>query len=178
MSQAPRMVVVGQFAGAHGVRGAFKVRSFTEDPADVAGYGPVRTGDGKALTLKIARELKPGLFLCTAPEISTPEDCDAYKGAELFVSRDVLPETDEDEFYLDDLEGLKAETPEGEDAGTVKAVVNYGAGDLIELSHVPGRKGAVLLPFTRDDVPEVDIAGARVVVVLPPEDDGAAPDDA
>ncbi|WP_370336174.1 ribosome maturation factor RimM [Parvularcula marina] len=177
MSNTPRMVVVGQFAGTHGVRGGFKLRSFTEQPADIAAYGPVATEDGRKLTIKLVRELKPGLFLCSAPEITSPEEGDAYKGALLHVARELLPPPDEDEFYLDDLVGMTAVTPKGAPAGQVKAVVNYGAGDLVELSQVPGRKGAVLLPFTKEAVPEIDLAAGQLTVILPEEDDEMPPDD-
>lgn len=166
-------VVVAQFAGAHGVRGEFKLRSFTEEPGDVASYGPLRTKDGRALTVGLMREAKPGLFVARAPEIRTREDCDAFSGATLSVPRDALPPPDEDEFYLSDLVGLAARTPDGEAAGTVKAVVNHGAGDLIELSGVPGRNGIVVIGFTREDVPEVDVGGGTVTVVLPEETDEA-----
>ena len=164
-------VVVAQFAGAHGVRGEFKLRSFTEEPGAVAGYGPLRTEDGRTLTATLVREAKPGLFVARALEIKTREDCDAFAGALLSVPRDALPPPEEDEFYLEDLVGLAARTPEGDAAGTVKAVVNHGAGDLLELSGVPGRSGILVVPFTREDVPAVDVEGGSVTVVLPPEDD-------
>ena len=165
------LVVVAQFAGAHGVRGEFKLRSFTEVPSDVAAYGPLRTEDGRTLTARLVREAKPDLFVARAPEIRTREDCDAYAGATLSVPRSALPPPEEDEFYLEDLVGLAARTPGGASAGTVKAVVNHGAGDLLELSGVPGRSGIMVIPFTREDVPAVDVEGGAVTVVLPPEDD-------
>lgn len=182
-----RMVAVGQFAGAYGVRGAFRIRSFTGDPAAVGRYGALYTADGRVLRVRLGKEIKPGLYLATAPEITSPEACTDYAGAELFVPRSALPDpVDPDEFYLEDLVGLAAVTPDGAPAGTVRAVVNYGAGDIMELTDVPGHTVPVLLPFTRADVPEIDMAARRVVVVLPvadeaqPEDevdDGAADDD-
>lgn len=165
------MVVVGQFAGPHGVRGAFKIRSFTEAPADVASYGTLKTEAGKPLNIRIIREIKPALFLCEAAEINSPEDCDIFRAAKLYVPRSNLPAAEDDEFYLEDLIGLKAITVNGQDAGRVKAVVNYGAGDIVELFNVPGRKGSVLLPFTRDDVPEIDLTTGLITVVLPEQDD-------
>lgn len=169
-------VVVGQFAGPHGVRGEFKVRSFTEDPLMVAAYGPVQTAGGQILTLKILREAKPGLFVCRAPEIESREACDAFSAALLTVARAHLPPPDDDdEFYLSDLAGLSVRTPDGDAAGRVKSVQNFGAGDLLELEGVPGRSGTVFIAFTKTDVPEVDVAAGFVVVVLPPVDDGATP---
>lgn len=169
-------VVVGQFSGPHGVRGQFKVRSFTEIPADVAGYGSVTTPDGRKLTLKLMGEPKPGLFIATAPEIKTREDCDLYKGAVLQVPRSALPAADDDEFYHSDLVGLSAITTDGAPAGKIKAVVNFGAGDILEIIGVPDHKGAVLIPFTLADVPSVDIAGKTVTVVLPIDDPNDDPD--
>lgn len=168
-------IVIGQFAGPHGVRGEFKVRSFTEHPADIAAYGPLTTEVGGTLTLSLGREMKPGVFLARAKEVPDRTAAEGLKGQTLSVPRAVLPAPDEDEFYLDDLKGLAAFTPAGEPAGRVHAVVNYGADDLVEIREVPDRQGAVLVPFTRENVPEVDIAAGRITIVLPPEDDATSP---
>jgi 16S rRNA processing protein RimM len=165
------MVVIGQFAGAHGVRGAFKVRSFTEVPEDIGSYGPVLAQGSSRLTLTLVREVKPALFLATAPEIRSPEDCEPYKGALLSVDRSALPQTDDDDFYIDDLKGLAAITPDGQPAGRVRAVVNFGAGDIVELEDLPDRTGTVLLPFDRTTFPDIDLSGGRITVVLPQPDD-------
>ncbi|MEM6745788.1 MAG: ribosome maturation factor RimM [Pseudomonadota bacterium] len=159
-----RMVVVAQFAGSHGVRGAFKLRSFTDDPEAVFSYGCLATKDGKPLTPKRLREVKPSVFLVEAVEISSPEDCDAYKGALLSVPRTALPQPDdEDDFYIEDLIGLRAVSTAGEAVGRVKAVPNYGAGDLIELQT---DEGPLILPFTKASVPEIDLGAGRVTVEL------------
>ena len=170
-------VVVGQFAGAHGVRGEFKLRSFTEAPHDLAAYGPLRADDGRQLTPRLLREVKPGLFVARAPEIAAREDCEAWAGETLSVPRAALPPPEEDEFYLEDLTGLRARAPDGAPAGRVKAVANHGAGDLIEIEGVPGRKGIVVIGFTREEVPEVDLEGGTLTVVLPEEDDDARPEE-
>ncbi|MEO1659044.1 MAG: ribosome maturation factor RimM [Pseudomonadota bacterium] len=167
-----RMVVVAQFAGSHGVRGDFKIRSFTDDPEAVFSYGRLMTKEGKALTPKPVRQVKPALFLVRATEISSPEDCDAYKGALLLVPRSALPDTDdEDDFYVEDLVGLRAVSTAGEDVGRVKAVPNYGAGDLIELQTADG---PLLLPFTKASVPGIDLAAGVVTVELLEGDDAAS----
>ncbi|MEM9233137.1 MAG: ribosome maturation factor RimM [Pseudomonadota bacterium] len=175
MSSSPRMVVVGQFAGSHGIRGEFKVRSFTDNPTDVASYGPVKTDKGRALSLSLLRELKPGLFLCSAPEISSPEACEVFKTALLHVPRESLPETEEDEFYFDDLLGAEAVTEAGKPAGRVKAIVNFGAGDLVELTEVPDRKGSLFIPFTREAVPNIDLDTRQLTVMLPQDDQDEQP---
>ncbi len=172
-NETTRMVVVGQFAGPHGVRGEFKVRSYTDNPADVAAYGPVFAPSGAKLTLTLGQEVKPGVFLARAAEIKSREDCDAFRGALLSVPRSALPPaTEDDEFYIEDLVGLSAVTVDGAPAGKVHAVVNYGAGDVVELRGVPEVTTPVLIPFTKEDVPEINLAGKVVTVQLPqPSDD-------
>ncbi|NNU15711.1 16S rRNA processing protein RimM [Parvularcula sp. ZS-1/3] len=169
----PRMVVVAQFAGTHGVRGDFKLRSYTEEPEALFGYGPLRAEGGASLTPKKLREMKPGVFLCRDAEISSPEAAESFKGKLLSVPRDVLPETDdEDDFYVEDLIGLDAKTEEGEGLGKVRAVTNYGAGDIVEIK---GKGGLILVPFTKDAVPAIDFEAATIVVV-PPEDEAGPRD--
>lgn len=175
MPQSPddRMIVVAQFSGSHGVRGAFKLRSFTEHPEAIFSYGRLVTKDGRGLTPKRIREVKPSLFLVQAAEISSPEDCEAYKGATLLVPRSALPVPDEDDdFYIEDLIGLRVVSTKGDEVGLVKAVPNYGAGDLIELKTADG---PLILPFTKASVPEIDLAAGLVTVELL-EDGGELPE--
>ncbi|MCK5749551.1 MAG: 16S rRNA processing protein RimM [Oricola sp.] len=164
-SPAPDRACLGAFAGAHGVKGDARIKTFTETPESVADYGPVETEDGKRrFTLKIVKLLKDGFVIARAPEIASREDAEALKGVRLYVDRSALPAPDEDEFYLDDLAGLKAFDEAGAALGAVKAVYNFGAGDLIELSGIPGVKGARLVPFTKEAVPEVDLSAGRITV--------------
>jgi len=163
----PKMICIGTFAGAHGVRGEAKLRAFTEVPTDAVAYGPVSTEDGRRFTLKLVREAKPGLLVVRSPEIASREDAQALGGTKIFVSRDRLPPPDEDEFYYEDLVGLAAVTPDGSPFGKVKAVVNYGAGDLLELMNVPSEKGVLLVPFTKEAVPEIDFTARRITIDPP-----------
>jgi 16S rRNA processing protein RimM len=171
MSGHARKICLGAIAGAHGVKGAFKVKCFTADAANIDAYGPLTTGDGKrAIKLKVLRVAKPGLVIATAAEVKSREDAQALTGTQLFVDRDKLPPTDdEDEFYLEDLIGLRAETEAGDSAGVVKAVFNFGAGDLIELKNVPnpkagGKARTVILPFTKAAAPFVDLEMGKIIV--------------
>jgi 16S rRNA processing protein RimM len=176
MAQDKR-ICIGAFASAHGVRGEIKVKSFTADPADVAAYGPVEAEKGGATyTLKLLREPKPGLFVARVAELRTREDAEAVRGTKLYVARSKLPPPDEDEFYYEDLIGLHAVTSEGAPYGQVKAVLNHGAGDILELSQVPDVKSAVLIAFTKEAVPEIDFAAGQLTVV-PPVDDPEAEDE-
>lgn len=160
-----RRICLGAFAGAHGVKGDAKIKTFTQTPEGIAAYGPVETGDGKRrFTLKIVKVLKDDLVIARAPEIASREEAQALKGVRLYVERSALPAPDEDEFYLDDLVGLKAFDEAGAASGAVKAVYNFGAGDMLELKDIPGVNGVRLVPFTKEAVPAVDLAAGRLTV--------------
>jgi 16S rRNA processing protein RimM len=158
-------ICLGAFAGAHGVRGEAKVKCFTEELNNIAAYGPVETEDRKRqFTLSVIRSLKADFVLVRAPQIQSREDAEALKGVRFYVARDQLPAPDEDEFYLNDLVGLDVVDEAGAPLGAVNAVYNFGAGDVIELMGVPGIKGMRLVRFTKQNVPEVDIAGGKITV--------------
>lgn len=160
-----KRICIGAFAGAHGVRGEAKVKTFTETEDGVARYGAAESEDGeRRFSLKFIRVLKPGLALVSAPEIKSREDAAALAGTRLYVGRGRLPPPDSDEFYIEDLVGLEAEDDSGASLGRVAAAYNFGAGDVIELSGVPGVRAPAIIPFTREAVPKVDIAGGRIIV--------------
>ncbi|MEM8986425.1 MAG: ribosome maturation factor RimM [Pseudomonadota bacterium] len=164
-----KRVCLGAFAGAYGVKGEARVKSFAAAPADVASYGPLTSEDGaRVFTLQRLKPLKADIFAAQIPEIKTREEAEALKGTRLYVDRAVLPPPAEDEFYYEDLVGLAAESVDGAPLGRVRAVFDHGAGDLLELVDIPGVKGARLAPFTKDGAPIVDIAGGRIVL-NPPE---------
>jgi len=162
------LVLVGRVAGAFGVKGEVRLSAYTETPAALLAFKTLLREDGShALTLLSGRPQKDDL-VCRTSEIPTKEAADALRGLRLFVPREAFPEPEEDEFYLTDLIGMAAVTPEGKVLGKIKAVQDFGAGDILEID--PG-KGAQTwyLPFTREAVPEVDIAGGKVVAVRPNE---------
>lgn len=176
---APARVCLGVIAGAHGVRGLVKVKSFTEVPEDVAAYGPLSDPAG---TRRFALELKgraKDALLARIEGVADRDAAQALRGTRLMVERAVLPAIEEPEtFYYADLEGLAAEDPVGRPLGRIKAVLNHGAGDLLEIEPPGGNPARnLLVPFTRAAVPEVDLAGGRVIVV-PPEEVEAGPRDA
>ena len=172
-----KLILVGRVAGAFGVKGEVRITTFTADPLSLTAYGPLSRKDGSAgLTITSARAAKGGL-IARAREIATPEEADRLRGLELFVPREALPETDdEDEFYLTDLVGLTAVDQAGALLGKVVSVENYGAGDLIEVKPAGGGQ-TWLIEFTRENAPTVSIADGRIVLVRPAETE-ATPDQA
>ena len=159
-------VCLGAIAGSFGVRGEVRLKSFCADPGAIGDYGPLSTEDGdRSFTVKVTRAVKGG-FAARLSGIATKEAADALKGLRLYALREALPEPDEDEFYHADLIGLTALDTGGETLGRVKAVLNHGAGDLLELQRPGGE--TVLVPFTLTVVPTVDLSGGRLIVD-PPE---------
>lgn len=163
-----KLILVGRVAGAFGVKGEVRVTSYTENPLSLLNYRQLKREDGSpALTLLSGRSTKGGV-IARAKEVASKEDADRLRGLNLFIDRDALPPPDEDEFYLADLIGLSALTPEGAPLGTVKAVHNFGAGDILEID--PGHGGRTWhLPFTRECVPDLDIGAGRLTAVRPAE---------
>lgn len=162
-------VVVAQFGAAHGVRGEVRLKSFTEDPLAVGRYGPLAADDGRSFVIASARPAAgtaPDMLVVRVEGVTTRDQAAALNGIELSVARSRLPETEPEEFYHADLIGLDASMKDGAGAGTVIAVRNFGAGDLIEIA--PVRGPTFLVPFTRAAVPEVDIARGRIVIDPPP----------
>jgi 16S rRNA processing protein RimM len=139
-------------------------------------YGTLATQDGtRQFVVTHAREAK-GHLVATLKGIATRDDAERLNGIELYIARDKLPATGEDEYYHADLVGLAAVNVAGEPLGRVTAIHNFGAGDIIEIA--PARGAAMLLPFTNAVVPTVDLAEGRLVIELPTEIEGDDPADA
>lgn len=163
-------VCVAAIAGAFGVRGEAKLKAFTDDPAAVGDYGPLHTETGdRVFTLKLTRQIKGG-YAARLTGVETREEAEALKGTRLYADRAALPEPDEDEFYYTDLLGLRIETEGGTRLGKIKAIQDFGAGDVIEYLPEGGGESRYL-PFTREIVPRVDISGGRIIADLPPEEE-------
>ncbi len=176
---AEQRILMGVIGRPHGVRGLVHVHSYTADPADLPEYGPFRDDRGRTFTLAWASEgVARVMEIVDGREVKLADRNAAHAlvNVRLYVDRDRLPPTeDEDEFYLTDLIGLRAVTPEGRDLGKIDMVHDYGAGTSLEI-------GRLILPFTRACVPVVDLAGGTVTVVPPVEievpDDGARDEEA
>jgi 16S rRNA processing protein RimM len=161
------LILVGRVAGAFGVKGEVRITSFTAEPAALVGYKTLLREDGSpGLTLTGGRAAKGGV-VARAKEVETREQAEALRGLRLYIPRDVLPEPDEDEFYVIDLIGLEVRSLEGDVLGRVKSVRDFGAGDLLEIQPPAGESW--WLPFTRDAVPEVRMDEGVLVAARPDE---------
>ena len=164
---ATELTCVAIIVGAHGVHGAVKVKSFTQNPEDFSAYGPLLGADGSVvLTPKNPRPIN-NAFTMRSPEITTREQAMAMKGIQLFVPRKNLPAIQEDdEFYYSDLVGLDVKTSDGKRAGTVKAVHEFGAGDMLEIQPPKSaeKQASWFHPFTKLAVPKIDLKARRIVI--------------
>ena len=158
---------VAVIAGAHGVRGDVRIKSFTADPEGLAAYGPLTDKSGaREFRIKLLGMAK-GLLRAHIKGVDDRNAAEALAGVELYLDRDRLPEPGEDEFYHSDLIGLRAELEDGSQYGVVRALHDFGAGDVIEIALAAG--GTVVPPFTRAVVPMVDLEAGLVVIALPEE---------
>jgi 16S rRNA processing protein RimM len=170
----PERVCVGQFAGAHGVRGLARLKPFTAKPEDVTRYGAVETEDAaRRFALQLVGQAK-GVVIVRVDGVADRDAARALTGLRLYVARANLPAPADDEFYHADLVGLAIVAPDGAALGSIRALHDFGAGDVLELVLRDGR--AVMVPFSRAVVPEIDLAQRRAVIVMPDEvvADGAA----
>ncbi|MHA1536411.1 MAG: ribosome maturation factor RimM [Alphaproteobacteria bacterium] len=166
MPEKLERVCIGAIAGPQGVRGGMRIKAFTGEPDDVAGYGPLTDESGKRrFELRLIGHSR-GMPVVRIAGIEDRGAADALKGTRLYVERSALPETEENEYYHADLIGLETVDSEGRPLGAVIAVHDFGAGDIVEIAHSGGRTS--LVPFTRACVPVVDIAGGRIVLDPPP----------
>jgi 16S rRNA processing protein RimM len=159
-------VLLGEIGAAQGLKGEVRLRSYTEEPAAIARYGPLLDERGRALEIERVR-VTPTALIARFKGVTTREAAEALARTKLYVERDRLPARTEEEWYHADLIGLAAIDANGKKIGVVVAVQNFGAGDLIEVKPEAG-DATVLVPFTRETVPEVDVEGGGLVLV-PPE---------
>jgi 16S rRNA processing protein RimM len=161
-------ICVAQIGGAHGIRGEVKLKSFTADPLAVKDYGVLESEDGAASFAIEALRPAKGYLVARLRGVRDRNAAEQLTNLRLFVPRERLPPPASDEFYHADLIGLAAVTTEGTEVGTVVAVHNFGAGDILEL-RPPAGGTTIMLPFTDAFVPRIDIAGGRIVVEPPEE---------
>lgn len=165
-------VVVGSIAGSYGVNGEVRLKSFCAEPEAIADYRPLIGQDGREFAMLVLTGQVKGGFTARIAGIETKEQADALKGTQLYARRDQLPDPGDDEFYYTDLIGLPVFDTGGAELGQIKSVIDHGAGDLLEIQ-LPMLSETVFLPFTKANVPTVDLGAGRLVAD-PPE--GIFPD--
>lgn len=172
---APKLILVGHVAGGFGVKGEVKITAYTADPLALTAYGPLLRADGShALTVLSARPTKDGI-VGRVKEVATKEEADALRNLKLHVPRDRFPDADEDEFYLADLIGVEARDRDGVVLGTVRAVQNFGADDMLEVAPATGGP-TWFLPFTKAATPELHLSDGWLLAVRPEEVGEREPD--
>jgi 16S rRNA processing protein RimM len=163
---------MGRFGAPHGVRGELRLQSFTGDPLAIADYGPLTDKSGKkTFTLLNLRPQGKDMLVVRLKDVDDRDGAQVLNGVELYLARDKLPAPDPEEFYLADLEGLRAETAAGKPIGRVVALRNFGAGDILEIAPAAGGD-TLMYPFTKAVAPIIDLAGGRIVVEPPTETEG------
>jgi 16S rRNA processing protein RimM len=160
-----RDILLAVVIGAQGLKGEVRVKTFTESPEALTRYGVLHGKDGRGFTITALRTAKPGEAVIAFSGVTSREAAEALKGTELFVAREVLPAPSEEEFYHADLVGLRAEDELGGVLGTVSALHNFGAGDVIEIARTDNDH--IHLPFNRETVPLIEIAKGRIVIAMP-----------
>ena len=167
------LILIARIGAPHGVKGAVRVKAFTENAVAIGEYGPLVAKNGRAFAIRHLRPDKSVVIVSFAG-VDGRDAAEALNGTDLYVARSALPASDDaDEFYHADLIGLAALTPDGERFGTVIAVHDFGAGEMLEIEQQAeqARGKTLLLPFTKAAVPQIDLAGGRLVIVPPPEVD-------
>lgn len=159
----PAYVLLGELGRAHGLKGEIRLKSFTADPLSISDYNPLTTDEGNSIVITGLRRAagdQPDLLVAQLEGVASRDEAEALNRKELYVERSRLHEPEEeDEFLHADLIGLKAVDPEGEERGSIAAISNYGGGDILEIE-----PGGLLVPFTKEFVPAIDIRQGFVVV--------------
>lgn len=178
MTASPPRILVGRFGAAHGVRGEVRIKSYTSDPMALATYEGLSDSSGaRSFRIESARPVKDDIIVARLRGVSDRTAAEALTNSEIYIARDALPPPDEEEFYVADLVGMRAELADGTPSGTIANVLNFGAGDILDIALEGG--GSRLVPFTRACAPHVDVKARRVVIVPPQEVEGEeAPQDA
>jgi 16S rRNA processing protein RimM len=166
-------ILIGRFGAPHGVRGEVRLKSFASEPRAIATFGALLDADGRSYQIEHCRPVKDDIVVARIAGVRDRDAAAALTNRDLYVDRAALPPPDEDEFYLADLIGLAAVLADGAPYGVVRDVLNYGAGDILEIATPEGQ--TALLPFTKAVVPTIDVQGRRVIVAPPVEVDADKP---
>lgn len=167
MTTTTNRILLGQIGAAHGIKGEVRIATHTQDPEAIGSYGPLET-DRPGLTIVVTKaRLQKTVVIASIKGISDRTAAENLNGVNLFVNRDKLPPPeDEDDFYHADLLGLDARLQSGVSIGQVSALLNFGAGDLIEVRD-PQSGDTYLYPFTKAVVPVVKVTEGYLSIVVP-----------
>ena len=167
---SPKKLLMGRIGAAHGIKGEVRITSFTDEPLALKDYGPLETNK-PGLTIEIvSARATTNVLVARLKGVSDRNAAEKLNGVELYVDRDRLPPTSDDDYYHADLIGLDARLADGTVLGTVTAIPNFGASDLLEVRD--GRSGDTFLyPFTKQVVPEVHVADGYLVIEVPLDSD-------
>jgi 16S rRNA processing protein RimM len=164
-----RLILMGVFGAPQGVRGEIRVKSLTAEPSAIGAYGPLTDKkDARAFVFDALRPLKDDMLVARVAGVATRDAAEALRGVEIFARRDQLPPLAHDEFYYDDLIGLEAVDAAGGRIGRVASLMNYGAGDVLEIAPAQGGE-TLLLPFTKSVARRIDFDAGRIVIERPRE---------
>ena len=169
----PGDILLAAVMGAQGLKGEVRVKTFTAAPEALRAYGVLHDAQGRRYEIAAFRPTKPGEAVIAFTGVADRSAAEALRGTELFVTRGALPAPNADEFYHADLVGLEAFDAEGRMVGKVAAIHNFGASDVIEITRADG--DGVMLAFTREMVPVIDIANGRIEIAVPEDDEGEGP---
>jgi len=156
------LICVAAIAGAFGIKGEVKLKSFTDELENCVAYGPLLSESGQLILSPTSHRLVKNAVAVTCPEVKTREEAESLKSTKLYVPRENFPEPDEEEFYASDLVGLEVKTTDGKRIGKIIDVQDFGAGDLLEIK--PKDSASFFHPFTKAATPKVDIKAGRVVI--------------
>lgn len=165
---ADNRVCVGIITGAHGIRGEIKLKSFMENPSDIALYAPLTSEDGRKVFKLEKLRISGKHFICKIEGVLDRTEAESLRNTGIYVERNQLPELDEvaNEWYYSDLAGLEVRLPDGRVAGTVISVQNYGAGDLLEIQ-LKSQKQSEFLPFTEEVFPTICVNEGYIILLEP-----------
>lgn len=159
-------MLVGEIGAPQGLKGEVRLRSYTQEPQAIADYGPLQDETGDRSFEIEALRATPKALIARLKGVATRDAAAALTGTKLYVLRSRLPAREEGEWYYADLIGLAVVDDKGAKLGTVAAIHNFGAGDIVEIRPVEGGPDLLVL-FTEATVPEIDIEGGRLTVILP-----------
>ncbi len=164
MTESKR-ILIGEIATAHGIKGFVKLRSFAEDET-LLEHQPLFTDEeaDKTISIKLKNALK-GDWVAEVKGVADRNEAERLRGTKLYINREDLPEADDGEYYIEDMKGMKIVDGQGKEIGTLLAVENFGASDLLDIK--PPSGASFYLPFTDQTVTNVDIEAGVITVEIP-----------